>query len=105
LNAEIRGKQKVDILLTEYASNPVGFAADVLGVSLTPDQQAILNELRDSPEVNVKSSHGQGKTFLAAIAVTWWIFCVGGLGRYYGSHFKAGERTTLGGGSPDSWGE
>lgn len=79
LNAEIRGKQKVDILLTEYASNPVGFAADVLGVSLTPDQQAILNELRDSPEVNVKSSHGQGKTFLAAIAVTWWIFCVGGL--------------------------
>lgn len=77
LNAEIRGKQKVDTVLTEYASDPVGFAADVLGVSLTPDQQAILSELRDSPEVNVQSSHGQGKTFLAAIAVIWWVFCVG----------------------------
>jgi hypothetical protein len=78
LNVGIRANPD-DLSLSRYASNPVGFATDVLGVSLTPDQQAILNYLRDSSEVNVQSSHGQGKSFCAAICVIWWIFCVGGL--------------------------
>lgn len=69
---------RADDSLSCYFSDPCGFAANELGVTLTPDQQDILNELRDSPEVNVQSSHGQGKTFLAAIAVLWWVFCVRG---------------------------
>jgi hypothetical protein len=65
--------------LAAYASKPVEFAADILGVRLTADQQLILNKLMDLPEVNVQSSHGQGKTLLAAIAVLHHVFCIKGL--------------------------
>jgi hypothetical protein len=62
-----------------YATKPVDFASDILNIALTPDQQTILNELMVSPEVNVQSSHGQGKTLLAAIAVLHHVFCLQGL--------------------------
>ena len=79
LNIGIRADIKTDAGLSAYASNPIGFATDILGVTLTADQELILNKLMDSAEVNVQSSHGQGKTFLAAICVLHWVFCVGGL--------------------------
>jgi hypothetical protein len=80
LNIGIRKSQEADDTgLSAYALKPVEFASEVLCISLTPDQRIILNELRDSSEVNVQSCHGQGKTHVAAIAVIHWIFCVGGL--------------------------
>lgn len=75
----IKNQGNQGLQLREYANNPVDFAKDILGIQLTADQELILNNLKNSSEINVQSSHGQGKTFLAAIAVNWWIFCVGGI--------------------------
>lgn len=56
-----------------YRDEPVGYARDVLGVSLTPAQEAILRGLAIPPrKVLVPSAHSQGKTFIAAVATSWW---------------------------------
>jgi hypothetical protein len=56
-----------------YPADPVGFARDVLGVWLTPDQETILRHLLVPPcRVMVPSAHDTGKTFVAAVAVNWW---------------------------------
>lgn len=65
--------------LGAYADDPCGFAADILYVDLTGEQQAILQSLVDNRETNVQAAHGVGKTFVAAIAVLWWVFCRKGL--------------------------
>lgn len=56
-----------------YPADPVGYARDVLGVTLTPDQQTFLRALLEPPfKVKVESGHNIGKTFLAAVAANWW---------------------------------
>src|SRR5215471_11911645 len=56
-----------------YRADPVGYARDVLGVRLTPDQQNLLRHLLVPPgRVLVPSGHDTGKTFAAAVAVNWW---------------------------------
>lgn len=65
--------------LSIYKFNPIDFAQKYLGYVLTPDQKTILTALTNENEVNVQSSHGQGKTFLAAITVLWWLFCWHGI--------------------------
>lgn len=66
--------------LQGYADNPVGFAYDILKVKyLTVDQIAILESVCDHQETNVQSSHGTGKTWIAAVLVLFWVFCVQGL--------------------------
>src|SRR5204862_5609926 len=53
--------------------DPVGYARDVLGVRLTPDQEAILRHLLVPPcVVNVPSGNNTGKSFVAAVAASWW---------------------------------
>ncbi len=80
LNRHLTEKQSRNAFaLSEYASKPVEFAADILGVTLTADQELILNQLMHLAEVNVQSSHGQGKTLLAAVAVLHHVFCIRGL--------------------------
>lgn len=79
LNLQLESRRKQGSHLERYANNPVGFAKDILGIELTPDQELILNTLRDSSEVNVQSSHGQGKTLVGAISVLYWVFAVQGL--------------------------
>jgi len=80
LNRHLREKQFDNaFVLSAYASKPVEFAADILGVRLTADQELILDKLMHSAEVNVQSSHGQGKTLLAAISVLHHVFCIRGL--------------------------
>lgn len=56
-----------------YPDDPVGYARDVLGVTPTPAQEAILIGLTSHPrKVLVPSAHSQGKTFIAAVATNWW---------------------------------
>ncbi len=63
----------------QYASKPVEFAKEVLLIPyLTEEQERVLESIRDNRETNVQAAHGVGKTFLAAIAVLWWVFAVGG---------------------------
>lgn len=62
-----------------YADRPVEFATEVLGFFITREQRKILESLRDNPITNVQAAHGVGKSLIAAIAVIWWVFAVGGL--------------------------
>ena len=56
-----------------YANDPVGYARDVLGVSLTPDQQAIARGLLTPPyRVKARAGHSVGKSFLGAVLISWW---------------------------------
>lgn len=59
--------------LHTYRTDPVGFIRDVLGVTLTPDQEAIARAcVSKNRRVKVNSGHGTGKTFLAACLACWW---------------------------------
>jgi phage terminase large subunit len=55
-----------------YATDPVGFARQVLGVDPWSKQREILEAVRDHRRVAVRSGHGVGKTATAAIAVLWF---------------------------------
>ena len=57
---------------SRYYSDPVGFARDVLHVTLTPDQSSIIRGLPG--RVKVRAGHNVGKTFVAAVAVVWWYY-------------------------------
>lgn len=59
--------------MEKYHDDPVGYARDVLDVTLWPKQAEILQALGRPPyRVLVKSGHNLGKTFLAAVLVNWW---------------------------------
>lgn len=60
---------------TRYQTDPTGYATDVLGVTLTPDQAAILTGLVGDRYTLVMASHAVGKTFVAAVAACWWYDC------------------------------
>lgn len=45
---------------------------------MTTEQVQVLESVRDNKITNVQAGHGVGKTFIAAVIVLWWIFCVGG---------------------------
>jgi len=46
----------------------------VLGVSLTPDQEKVIDDLAKSDNVAVKSGHGTGKSCGVACAVLWFLY-------------------------------
>lgn len=57
----------------QYPKDPVGYARDILGVTLTPVQEKIARSLIEPPyKVMVEAGHSVGKTFLAAVIVCWW---------------------------------
>jgi phage terminase large subunit len=57
-----------------YQANPVGFADDVLGVSLWEKQTEILKAVRDYMRVSVRSGHKCGKSTTAAVIALWFYF-------------------------------
>lgn len=59
--------------LTRYALDPVGYARDIHGLQLTPKQEEILVGLITPPyRVLAPSANTQGKSFIGALAVSWW---------------------------------
>ena len=61
-------------LQKRFKGNPVYFAKQVLGIdSLWSKQIEILEAIRDYSKVTVRSGHSIGKTYLAAVAVEWWL--------------------------------
>jgi len=64
---------------TQYASDPVGFARDVLRARFWSAQVEIAEAVRDCPLVVVRSGNGAGKDFTAASLALWWVFARGGL--------------------------
>ena len=59
----------------KYQSSPQAYAAEVLGASLTPDQSTMLSSILKNRRTVVKASHAVGKTFVAAVAASWWFDC------------------------------
>lgn len=59
----------------KYQEDPHGYARNVLKVDLTNDQSDILTSVKDNRFTLVKASHSVGKTFLAAVAGSWWYDC------------------------------
>lgn len=57
-----------------YAHDPVAFAHEVLGVQPWSKQQEALAALAREPQLTIRSSHGVGKTFLAATASLWFCY-------------------------------
>ena len=58
-----------------YAGNPVAFAKEVLGVDIWEKQEEILEYVLNNKRVTVRSCHGAGKSFTAAIVVLWFLIC------------------------------
>lgn len=56
-----------------YATNPVGYAREILRFEAWSKQQEILEAVRDHPRVAVRSSHGPGKTATAAQVALWFL--------------------------------
>jgi hypothetical protein len=60
---------------SKYQRDPHGYARDVLKVTLTDEQADILTSVRDNRYTLAKASHSVGKSFLAAIAASWFYDC------------------------------
>ena len=58
-----------------YREDPALYAQEILGISLTPDQEAIAKGILSSRRIVVLSHHSAGKTLLAAILARWWFDC------------------------------
>lgn len=58
----------------KYASDPLGFAHDILGVGLWSKQVEILEAARDHNRVAVSGGRKIGKDFVVAVLALWW-FC------------------------------
>ena len=60
--------------LINKLSEPIYFTSRVLNKTLWPIQAAILNSVRDNPRTAVRSCHGIGKTFTAAMCILWFLY-------------------------------
>ncbi|MBC8316509.1 MAG: hypothetical protein H8E41_01290 [Desulfobulbaceae bacterium] len=58
-----------------YQDNPVAFAKEVLGETLTSDMIRLMEAVRDNQVVIAKSGNAVGKTFIAARLAVWWLLC------------------------------
>lgn len=58
-----------------WKEHPEVFAAEVLGVTLTPEQRMICRELIKHNQLAIKSANSVGKSFLFAIIIIWFFFC------------------------------
>lgn len=57
----------------EYRTNPRAWAKDVLGIDLWSKQEDMFLAVIDNDHVAVRSCHGSGKSFNAALVACWWI--------------------------------
>lgn len=76
LGEEIRALKSQLSRRVDYAkhvNDPCGYAANILGVKLTPRQEEILRAVLEPPyRILVPSGHDVGKTFCGAVLVSWW---------------------------------
>jgi hypothetical protein len=60
-------------ILAGVVCDPVRFSHGLLRQNLWPLQTAILHAVTSRPRVAVKACHASGKTFVAAVAVLWFV--------------------------------
>ena len=56
----------------EYQDDPVGFAENVLGETLTEDVKTLMESVRDQQVTIAQSANATGKTHAAARIAVWW---------------------------------
>jgi hypothetical protein len=56
-----------------YASDPAGWALNILGAHLWSRMREVAESVRDHPRTSVRSGHGLGKTAAAAIVALWFL--------------------------------
>jgi hypothetical protein len=56
-----------------YLTDPVAWAEDVLGIKPWSKQRDIMQSVQDNNHVAVRSCHGSGKSFIAALLACWWV--------------------------------
>lgn len=56
-----------------YADDPVLWSREYLGINPWRAQREILYSLRDNRNTAVAAGHGVGKSFIAAVAIAWWM--------------------------------
>src|SRR5438034_143868 len=57
-----------------YAADPVAFARQVLGQTPWSRQAEIMRAVATESQTTVRSSHGVGKTWVAAALALWWVY-------------------------------
>ena len=62
----------------KYKGDPEGFAWDIFGIRLHPDQVEIIWSVVRNRRTTVVACHKAGKTMLGAVAGLWWYCCVPG---------------------------
>lgn len=63
----------IDLPYREYEDNPVGFARDILRITLWDSQEKILKSVRSNKNTAVGAAVGTGKSFAAAAVALWWL--------------------------------
>ena len=58
--------------LSRYQDNPVGFAKDILNITVTDDIATMLESVRDNTVTLAKSATGTGKSHGASVAAIWF---------------------------------
>lgn len=69
----VEAKFDLDERKRRYLHDPVLWAREYLGVQLWSKQREILYAIRDNRKTAVAAGHGVGKSYVAAIAMAWWI--------------------------------
>lgn len=67
--------ENADTNYSQYASDPCGFAEEILGETLTPDIKRMMESVRDHPVTVCVTGNGVGKTHGAARVALWWLIC------------------------------
>lgn len=71
----IRDRSAPTAFFPQYRDDPLGFIRDVLGITLTPGQIAVVQALLLPPRrVLCSSGHSVGKSLLSACLVLWFFF-------------------------------
>lgn len=58
---------------SKYGAHPVRWVEERLGQTVWSKQREILNAVRDHRRVAVRSGHGVGKSWTAALVACWWL--------------------------------
>ena len=74
LPARELGAQAIKASFREKLQDPEYFTKTILNKTLWPIQAEILKSVRDNPRTAVRSCHGIGKTFTAAMCILWFLY-------------------------------
>lgn len=71
MKVDLDGVENLGILVKQ---DPVFFTEDILGKKLWSTQAKILRSVCTNPRTAVRSCHGIGKTYTAALTILWYLF-------------------------------